>query len=133
MNEPLEDAPDGNPYVRPGEPEMKKPARPVGHAHWKTPEKQGGVRVLKDATRTELTATFGTGQPPRGLSGILRTYAYRIPDYEIKRWALLLFADRVDKLENDIERSAGSPATWVFLGAGSVALAAFAAHRRLRA
>lgn len=85
---------------RPGVPEYKKPA-PVGHAHWEQPEQQEvHGEQLKDASRRDLTATFGTGPAPRGLSGILRRIAYRIPDYRAKRWALLLIADRIDKIEH---------------------------------
>lgn len=132
MNDPLDTAPDANPRVRPGQPERNKPPRPAGHAHWTKPEKQSGGGALKDASRAELTATFGTGQPPRRLSGLLRSRAYRIPDYQVKRWALLLFADRVDKAEHEVERAAGSPLTWIVAGAAMVAVAAFTARRRPR-
>lgn len=134
MNDSVENAPDGNLHVRPGEPEMKKPPRPAGHAHWTTPEKQEeGGATLKDASRPEFTATFGTGQPPRAVSGLLRTIAYRWPDYRVKRWALLLFADRVDKVEHDVERAFAAPLTWIVAGAAGVAIATLATHARSRA
>src|SRR5579859_14753 len=88
------------PDRRPGVPAQRQP-EPVGNAHWSTPERQPPrANVTIDAQRGEATATFGTGQPPRGLSGMMRRAAYRVPDYEPKRWALLLFADRVDALEH---------------------------------
>ncbi len=47
------------------------------------------------------------GQPPytttiplKGLSGVLRKAAYKVPDWKPRRWAMLLLADRVDVLES---------------------------------
>jgi hypothetical protein len=103
---------------RPGVPEDRSPGGPAGHAHWSQPAKQPPrADVLKDAGRSELTATFGTGQPPRGVSGMLRRAAYRMPDYEARRWALLLFADRVDAFETRARELAIHPATWVAVAA----------------
>jgi hypothetical protein len=65
--------------------------------------------VLKDAQRESFTATFGTGQVPHGASGALRRLAYDIPDYRIRRWALLLVADRIDALEWQLGRALEAP------------------------
>jgi hypothetical protein len=43
-----------------------------------------------------LTPVFGTAQPPRGPSGVLRRAAYRIPEHRALHWLLLVVADRVD-------------------------------------
>ncbi len=110
---------DASPTRRPGVPEQRSP-KVVGAAHWTTPQRQPIPEgVIKDAQR-EFTATFGTGQPPRGLSGALRRLAYRAPDYEVRRWALLLLADRVEWAET---RLAEVPA----LGWAAAAIAAAAA------
>jgi hypothetical protein len=100
---------------RPGVPQQQSPS-PVGHAHWAEPERQPvPVGAVKDAQRPEWTATFGTGQPPKGLSGVMRRAAYRIPDYRIRRWLLLLVADRVDALEHRGRRASARPSTWMAL------------------
>jgi len=113
---------------RPGVPMQRMPER-VGSAHWMVPEKQVPPPGLTfDAQRGEPTATFGTGQPPRGLSGVMRRAAYRIPDYEPRRWAMLLLADRVDAMEDRLYRVARHPATWVVLLAG---IGLVASRRRL--
>ena len=46
--------------------------------------------------RDHLTPVFGTAQPPRGVSGILRRLAYRVPTHYRRHWLLLMLADRVD-------------------------------------
>ncbi|MDP9151782.1 MAG: hypothetical protein M3O36_17810 [Myxococcota bacterium] len=103
---------DADPQRRPGVPAERPPGR-TGHAHWLEPEKQPPrPDVVKDAQRTELTATFGTGQPPHGLSGLMRCAAYEIPDYQPRRWLLLVLADRVDSLEGRLASLAASPAMW---------------------
>jgi hypothetical protein len=48
---------------------------------------------------------FGTGQPPRGLSGLLRRAAYRVPEHRASRWALLVAGDRLDVLEHRLARA----------------------------
>lgn len=104
---------------RPGVPEMKKPA-PVGSSHWTQPDKQTpSGEILKDPNREELTATFGTGPEPSGLSGALRRVAYGIPDYRVKRWLLLLVADRVDAFEYNLVRLPPSPMVMAALGAAT--------------
>lgn len=85
---------------RPGYPQDVKPPRPIGHGRPGKPEQQtfGTPSVPSKFRRT--TEVYGTAIPARGLSGVLRRYAYSIPDYKPSRWATLLFADRVDVLEH---------------------------------
>jgi hypothetical protein len=94
-----ERAPDASAANRPGVPQKQEQSW-VGHAHWSVPPRQDPAPgLIKDAQREHWTATFGTGQKPRGVSGAMRRIAYRIPDYRIRRWLLLLLADRVDAIE----------------------------------
>jgi hypothetical protein len=84
---------------RPGVP-METAPRAAAGVHWDVPERQEpAVEVLKRSDLTHLTATFGTTQPPHGLSGALRRYAYTLPDHRPRHWAVLLLADRVDVVE----------------------------------
>lgn len=92
-------------HDRPGVP-METEPRPVGHAHWQEPERQKPqVRVLKRAGLERLTPVISNAIPPRGLSGIIRRAAYRIPEHRMSHWLLLLAGDRIDVLEHRLTRS----------------------------
>jgi hypothetical protein len=56
-------------------------------------------RIHKSTEHGKLTPVFGTSCPPRGLSGRIRDFAYRLSEGRISRWIALLFADRVDMVE----------------------------------
>lgn len=47
-----------------------------------------------------LTPVFGTSCPPKGLSGLLRDYAFRYSEGTNRHWMTLIFADRIDILES---------------------------------
>ncbi len=53
------------------------------------------------------TPVFGTAQPPAGLAGAIRRYAYKFPDHWMRHWSTLLFADRVDVWEHRAQRMRG--------------------------
>ena len=90
---------------RPGVPMEKEPPEPMGNAHWLKPDamKNPGY-VLKRAGLEELTPVFGTSVPPRGLSGLMRKAAYKMPEHFTSHWLLLMAADRVDVLEDRLKR-----------------------------
>jgi hypothetical protein len=46
-----------------------------------------------------IAHVVGPDQPLRGMSGSLRRVAYRIPEHRVRRWLVLLLADRVELLE----------------------------------
>jgi hypothetical protein len=57
-----------------------------------------------------LTPVFGDTLPPRGLSGLIRNYAYEYGEATTRHWMGLMFADRVDRLERLIgDALAGHP------------------------
>lgn len=115
-----EEAVDTDRARRPGNPKEHEPA-PIANAHWLEPDQQPAVPgVLVDPSR-KLSATFGTRNPPRGLSGVLRRAAYQVPDYRARRWAILMFADRVDALESRLAASVRNPVTWLVI-AGSLGI-----------
>jgi hypothetical protein len=88
---------------RPGVPREASP-RPYPGARWVQPEQQvPTVPILKRADLPGLTPTFGTGAPPRGLSGRLRRLAYKSPDHLVRHWMILLAADRVDAIEGRLD------------------------------
>jgi len=115
-----EEAIDADKRRRPGNPMEREPA-PLANAHWLEPDQQPAVPGLLVDPSRKLTATFGTQHPPRGLSGVLRRAAYQLPDYRARRWAILMFADRVDALESRLAASVKNPVTWLVI-AGTVGL-----------
>ena len=94
---------DRDPSKRPGVP-RETPPRPLGGAHWRTPEAQPPppVTVLHRPGLAELTPVFSTEVPPHGLSGRIRRFAYTFPDQVVWKWELLLVADRVDMIESGV-------------------------------
>jgi hypothetical protein len=96
---------DAEKQHRPGVPMELRPPRRVGHAHWTTPERQTDPgNVLKRSDLDELTPVFGTAAPPRGISGLMRRAAYRIPEHHTSHWFVLLLADRIDAIEHRARR-----------------------------
>jgi len=73
-------------------------------AHWDFPERQPERRTRERSIEHKfLTPVFGTSCPPRGLSGILRRYAYRYSEGRAAHWLILLGADRVDAWEHHLQ------------------------------
>lgn len=61
------------------------------------------VEVLVSTERPGITQVFGTVQPPSGVSGLLRRAAYAMTENDIRRWLVLLLADRVNVVEGVVE------------------------------
>ena len=61
------------------------------------------VEVLVSTERPGITQLFGTAQPPSGLSGMLRRAAFTMTENDIRRWLVLLLADRVNVVEGVVE------------------------------
>lgn len=61
------------------------------------------TKIHQTIERPHITPVFGTTAPPRGLSGVLRNYAYRFSEDKMRHWYLLAFADRIDMVEGWIE------------------------------
>ncbi len=68
-------------------------------AHWDFPERQEERRPRERSIEHKfLTPVFGTSCPPRGVSGIMRRYAYSFSEARAAHWLILMAADRVDAL-----------------------------------
>jgi hypothetical protein len=83
---------------RPAVPMERTPPRfihPPGHI----PQQARTVEVFVSPERPGITPIFGTAQPPRGLSGMIRRLAYKMTENDIRHWLLLYAADRVDVVE----------------------------------
>jgi hypothetical protein len=69
-------------------------------AHWDRPVKmQPTDAIMKSTEHLEMPPVFGTSCPPRGLSGVIRRFAFRYSEGRMRHWLLLLAADRVDVVE----------------------------------
>ena len=73
-------------------------------AHWEFPERQPEkVPRERSIEHKFLTPVFGTPNPPKGLSGVIRRYAYQeYSEARAAHWLLLLAADRVDTVESTL-------------------------------
>ena len=114
---------DAMPETRPGVPRIGR-AVPDPGAHWTRPEQQRGADLLARSGLREATPVFGTAQPARGLSGLVRRAAYGVPEHRAGRWALLLLGDRIDVLEHRLRRG------WILLPAAVALVAGYAAVAR---
>lgn len=84
---------------RPAYPMERTPPR-LHNLHWDQPSPQAAnVEVLVSTERPGITPVFGTTLPPRGLSGSLRRLAFKASENDLRRWMLLLLADRIDVVE----------------------------------
>jgi len=61
------------------------------------------VEILHSNERPSVSAVFGTSTPPRGLSGIIRRYAFQFSESSWAHWLPLILADRVNMVEGLIE------------------------------
>lgn len=113
---------DHSPFERPGIPQESHPPQPLASAHWLVPEQQATTEPPLVGRGLALTPVFSTAVPVRGLSGALRKWAYRIPDYRARRWLLLMVADRVDVLEHRPGRLAGALLAVGLVGVGVLAM-----------
>jgi hypothetical protein len=94
---------DLDPRQRPSVPKLQFNPDVTG-AHWDFPERQPErwprERSLEHA---QLTPVFGTACPPKGLSGVLRKFAYRrYSEARAAHWMILLAADRIDAMESHL-------------------------------
>jgi len=84
---------------RPGYPMERTPPRFIPQSEGRLPEQPQNVEILVSTERPGITPIFGTAQPPKGLSGMIRRVAYRWAENDLRHWLLLLAADRVNVVE----------------------------------
>ena len=87
---------DLDPADRPSHPKLQYPAD-TG-AHWDFPERQPEKWPREHSIEHAfVTPVFGTAQPLKGLSGVVRRYAYqRFSEGRLAHWLLLIVGDRID-------------------------------------
>lgn len=84
---------------RPAVPMERTPPRFIHQPEGELPQQPERVEVLVSPERPGITPIFGTGQPPSGLSGMIRRLAFKSTENDIRHWLLLLLADRVNMVE----------------------------------
>jgi hypothetical protein len=94
---------DLDPADRPSHPRLQYAPETTG-AHWEFPERQPERWPReRSVEHAFLTPVFGTAQPPKGLSGVIRRYSYRrFSEGRLAHWLLLVAADRVDAVEHHL-------------------------------
>ncbi len=94
---------DLDPKDRPSVPRLQFHEDRTG-AHWDFPERQPEKWPRERSIEHEmLPLVFGTSCPPKGLSGVLRKYAYRRhSEAKAAHWLILIAADRVDAWESHL-------------------------------
>jgi hypothetical protein len=107
---------------RPGVPKETRPPEPLSN-RIAIDQQVHGPLAVRDASRP-VTPVYASAVPPRGLSGILRRAAYRVPDYKPRRWMMLLIADRIDVMEHAIV-----PVALVLGGVAAILGGAYAVKR----
>jgi hypothetical protein len=94
---------DRDPEDRPSVPKLQFQENFTG-AHWEFPDRQPEKWPRERSIEHKfLTPVFGTACPPTGLSGAIRRFSYaKYSEGRAAHWLLLLFADRVDAVENHL-------------------------------
>ena len=94
---------DLDPKDRPQVPKLQFDPTLSG-AHWEFPERQEEKYPRERSIEHRfLTPVFGTSAPLKGLSGMIRRYAYaRHSEAKAMHWLLLIAADRVDAVESHL-------------------------------
>ncbi|PVY39687.1 hypothetical protein [Pontibacter virosus] len=71
---------------------------------WERPTQQDiNIEVLHSIERPNVTAVFGTSEPPSGLSGMIRRFAFKHSENSYLHWLPLLMADRVNVVEGVLD------------------------------
>ena len=84
---------------RPAVPMEHSPPRLEGAPIAPPVQQQERVEILVSPERPHITPLFGTGAPPKGLSGMLRRLAFKMTENDIRHFMLLLLADRINVVE----------------------------------
>jgi len=94
---------DLDPNDRPSVPKLRFDPNMTG-AHWDFPERQPEKWPRERSIEHKfVTPVFGTSCPPKGLSGVMRKYAYaKFSEGRAAHWLMLLAADRVDSVESTL-------------------------------
>jgi hypothetical protein len=95
---------DADPKNEPTYPMKKYTGDDHKRSNWERPPLQPvTVEVLHSIERPNVSAVFGTPNPPSGLSGVIRRKAFKFSESEYGHWLNLLLADRINMFEGIID------------------------------
>ena len=95
---------DANPENDPTYPHRDRTQDQGLTADWQRPPQQtSDVEVLQSIEHVRTPAVFGTSTPPRGLSGVIRRFAFRWSESNWLHWLMLMGADRIDVVEGVVQ------------------------------
>jgi len=109
---------DADPANRPGVPKESPPS-PAPNARPPRPQQTPNAVFRRIPPGARIPPVYGTAQPPRGISGALRDFAYQYPAHKARHWLVLMFADRVDVLEHTVGLGRIAAVGGLFLGAAT--------------
>ncbi|HEX8586222.1 MAG TPA: hypothetical protein VF680_17650, partial [Allosphingosinicella sp.] len=76
---------------------MRDRAWDDGDVNWaRGPLQTPDVEILQSVEHIRTPASMGTSTPPRGLSGVIRRFAFRWSESNWLHWLMLMGADRID-------------------------------------
>jgi hypothetical protein len=91
---------DADPNDLPGYPMKQRTENDNKGMIWERPPQQPElVEVLHSNERPSVSAVFGSPNPPSGLSGKVRRFAFRYSESSWTHWLALLLADRINMME----------------------------------
>src|SRR3954470_11049283 len=84
----------------------------------KAPQQPIDIEVLRSVERPNVTRVFGTSTPPKGLSGIIRRFAFKYSEATLAHWMGLILADRVNVWEGILDdlKNGHIPNLWIEKG-----------------
>lgn len=95
---------DADPKNDPTYPIKKRTNEEHNGYSWNRPPQQPiNIEVLHSNERPNVTAVFGETLPPKGLSGMIRRYAFKHGESSYAHWLPLILADRVDVVEGVLD------------------------------
>lgn len=95
---------DADPENEPTYPIKKWTGDDHKRSNWERPPQQPvNIEVLHSNERPNISAVFGTPNPPSGLSGVIRRKAFKFSESEYGHWLNLLLADRINVVEGIID------------------------------
>lgn len=74
-----------------------------GYTWDRPPQQPVSMEILHSIERPNISAVFGDGPTPRGVSGMIRRAAYTYSESSLARWLPLILADRIDVFEGYLE------------------------------
>jgi hypothetical protein len=94
---------DADPKNDPTYPIQKRKEGPLKYERKGQKQQPITQEVLHSNERPNVSAVYGVGPEPSGLSGKLRRFAFEHGEGEFSHWIPLIFADRINAIEGVVD------------------------------